>query len=1047
MSEDDNDKNIDSEIEFPVYVNSSPLGLDQFEGQSQEQIATSIAKLISTNRTASKLVGIDGPWGSGKSNLVKIIERKLSKTHHSFLYDAWGHQEDLQRRAFLEELTEDLYEKQLVDKAEWEEKLKDLLARKKETITKTIPRISNGVIAAFSIAIAMPIASSIAESISDQMIKTAVTSLPALAGLLIWAVGSIRRRKFLSTSDIFYLYNEQNLVNEVHETISEKQPSVKEFRNWMQDLSDSLKKKHLIIVFDNMDRLPPEKVKDLWSSVHTFFAEKSLTNIWVLIPFDRNHLTAAFDDKEEVADNFLSKTFSVVYYVSPPVLTDWQKFFNEKFEDAFGAEDLEELTITRRIFDLFNKDITPREIISFINELVSLRLIVTEDIRLKYMAIFVLSKKTILESPVDQIVSLDFLGRAKPLFIEDSEVQNNISALVYQVPLNSASQVLLTREIKTSLHDQDDVRLNELTKHLHFMNILEQVFNEYIENSDDIENPIITLSLLSGPYIEKFKLQHRISGLWEILCKKALRESISEQELSSAQQLLIANSPDDIAIQFIEHFITGIRNVEAFQGSTYFISLDTLKNTIEEKLPDVEMLSLLSPIEKSPPVFIDYLKEAGSQYTDFKLTCDEEGLNKFLIDRVPDDLKDLSSISIAKNEIDFGDTLTALEHAVDKNAITNENFSAFYQLYKSIASEKIKLPPDQTIHTLIETNPENYELLAMRLSRVSSFPAFGGVSDSMLLNIDELRVKNIAKRIQEYEYFGTLLVCFVAWNQPLLKAVLREIILSHSARRMNVINVIPHFKTLYSTLEIEPEVLIKCLNIWSPDAAEKITEENIAKVIVDHEYYSHSAALDLDITKHTNRTIISYLNNSLAIDDWRAAFHDAASFDFIVTRIMFVASALKALPDDAFSAYKELLVEAAKGEVNLGNEDGWDMFYDRANKNKLKPTAKNIRDMFISEINITPKVFKSLSSLLIHDASLEKRSADVARRILTPIVDDPSSLNIILEHSEYFEGILNEAGDDASDFKDKLRQVLSSTKSSEGLLSFAKAIKVELDSG
>ena len=30
----------------------------------------------------------------------------------------------------------------------------------------------------------------------------------------------------------------------------------------------------MIIVFDNMDRLPNNKVQELWSSIHTFFAEK-----------------------------------------------------------------------------------------------------------------------------------------------------------------------------------------------------------------------------------------------------------------------------------------------------------------------------------------------------------------------------------------------------------------------------------------------------------------------------------------------------------------------------------------------------------------------------------------------------------------------------------------------------------------------------------------------------------------------------------------------------------------------------------------------------
>ena len=52
------------------------------------------------------MIGIDGGWGSGKSNLVKLISNELNagisdkkKQMFPFItYDAWGHSSDLQRR-------------------------------------------------------------------------------------------------------------------------------------------------------------------------------------------------------------------------------------------------------------------------------------------------------------------------------------------------------------------------------------------------------------------------------------------------------------------------------------------------------------------------------------------------------------------------------------------------------------------------------------------------------------------------------------------------------------------------------------------------------------------------------------------------------------------------------------------------------------------------------------------------------------------------------------------------------------------------------------
>ena len=66
----------------------------------------------------------------------------------------------------------------------------------------------------------------------------------------------------------------KELENTTYEIFSDLEPSVKEFKEWIKSISEGLTKKDLVIVYDNMDRLPPEKVKEIWSSIHTFFAEE-----------------------------------------------------------------------------------------------------------------------------------------------------------------------------------------------------------------------------------------------------------------------------------------------------------------------------------------------------------------------------------------------------------------------------------------------------------------------------------------------------------------------------------------------------------------------------------------------------------------------------------------------------------------------------------------------------------------------------------------------------------------------------------------------------
>ncbi len=100
-------KDNNQEKRYPRFLDNKPCGQDLFIGKSHDSVAKNIANIIANN--SSNIIGIDGGWGSGKSNMVDLVRKKLnSEKYHFFIYDAWGHQEDLQRRSILEELTSQL---------------------------------------------------------------------------------------------------------------------------------------------------------------------------------------------------------------------------------------------------------------------------------------------------------------------------------------------------------------------------------------------------------------------------------------------------------------------------------------------------------------------------------------------------------------------------------------------------------------------------------------------------------------------------------------------------------------------------------------------------------------------------------------------------------------------------------------------------------------------------------------------------------------------------------------------------------------------------
>ena len=109
------------EENFPHFIADKPQGVDVFEGQSQTRLAKSISDYILNADKESveninqasipRIIGIEGSWGAGKSNVVAKVEEQLkAQSYYTFTYDSWGHQEDLQRRSILETLTNRLIE-------------------------------------------------------------------------------------------------------------------------------------------------------------------------------------------------------------------------------------------------------------------------------------------------------------------------------------------------------------------------------------------------------------------------------------------------------------------------------------------------------------------------------------------------------------------------------------------------------------------------------------------------------------------------------------------------------------------------------------------------------------------------------------------------------------------------------------------------------------------------------------------------------------------------------------------------------------------------
>jgi hypothetical protein len=253
--------NTNDNIKYPHFISSKPYGKDMYEGKSQERLTRAIANHIySTDDSMNKyqiprIVGLEGAWGAGKSNVIKQLKIELNGKYYVFEYDAWGHQEDLQRRSFLETLTTELIKDGILignisgstnNKVTWNEKLNDLLAKKVTSTHKSIPKFNTGaLLAAISLSLT-PISTFIAERLESQCLirdiglLVLIAFLPIIAGIIIWFVLSRMNKDMRHIGYLLQISKDQISETTNYETINEDEPTVAKFRKWMQDISDFL---------------------------------------------------------------------------------------------------------------------------------------------------------------------------------------------------------------------------------------------------------------------------------------------------------------------------------------------------------------------------------------------------------------------------------------------------------------------------------------------------------------------------------------------------------------------------------------------------------------------------------------------------------------------------------------------------------------------------------------------------------------------------------------------------------------------------------------
>lgn len=655
------------ECKFPHFIPDRPKGQDCFEGHSQKNLAHKIFEYIkSVDELPDKkggvimprIIGLEGGWGIGKSNVVNMIEELSNKNYYTFTYDAWGHQEDLQRRSILETLTNDLIKKKVLlgkvnikmrngkdHQADWKDQLSLLLSNKTTTIHKSTPILTNaalwGIFVVFVFTICFSIA---AQIITDEFELSRYWYIDAIP-IVLAAIVFIYYRFIVGNKDaIKQMIDRKNSDTIDEQFTSSEEPSVAEFKNWLRAISDYLStskcsKKKLIIVFDNMDRLPSAKVMQLWSSIYTFFAGGDFENIWAIIPYDYKHLCQAIygdkDEKEkaECIKRFIDKTFPITFNVPQPIITDYKKLLNNYFVQAFGVGQHDQEHICQ-VFMSLKDDPNPRTVIAFINELVSMRLQwPNKKYRLQNMALYILRKDDLFYN--DKSLEANLLGdtifkKIAPFYPHQEEVRTQLCQYAYGLEdENLAKELPLHKELMRSISNGTSIKA--YSERPNFLAVLEKVLVDIDEAGlDNAVKSLVSIDDVVMPEADQIRIQAK----WDMLANIKTASNYYKHAFDEILAILIRHATNIRVADMVKAYCSAMQSLPVQNGVDYYNALNDLQKFLDASNKKIDISEYLSILNSTPEHFVEYVSEAKKDYSKYFLVTDNKQLNDYLLNNI-----------------------------------------------------------------------------------------------------------------------------------------------------------------------------------------------------------------------------------------------------------------------------------------------------------------------------------------------------------------------------------------------------------------------------
>ena len=490
-------------------IDDAPADQDAFG--SYDSKAEVIHELITTE-PGGRTIGLEGEWGSGKSTVVKLLAKRMTGPDSLLVvFDAWAHESDPLRRSFLEKLIDSLTRKRWIDQADGDERLAEVTTRRHVERSRLGLLASVAAVAALVLSVSTALIGGGLASNSPHWVWSGVGfSVTALVAVVV--AGVVQRIRTGSPLTFIDSHHDREAIETPNPTSVEFETT---FKKVMKDALGDSRRRRMVIVVDNLDRVAPEDARAVWTTLQTFLHHSDdaeprwLQQLWILLPYDRNAIerlwgasarsrrptlryrdpgdgpsperTAAQARQERA---FIEKTVQLRFAVPVPLLSDWREYLRTLLQRALPCHEAEFNSVYRLYanrLDGEGRSPTPRELKQYVNHVGALHREWQDGLPLSSLAYYACLRS--LGTDVAAALRDRPLPEASVKDLLDRDVEAHLAAIELNRPPDQAFELLLRPRVRNALLQDDSRDLLDLLERSGFWDMLLLDLARFVQNA------------------------------------------------------------------------------------------------------------------------------------------------------------------------------------------------------------------------------------------------------------------------------------------------------------------------------------------------------------------------------------------------------------------------------------------------------------------------------------------------------------------------------------------------------------------------------------